>query len=558
MGKSSLYRGVTLFRPTGKWRAQISANGKTTSLGDHDTEEEAARAFDRAAINKDGSRARTNFPVDQYETEVDDLQKMSQTELVAMLRSRARKSGTQTSHYRGVSLLKQTGKWHAQINVGGKQVHLGFFPTEEEAARAYDRAAINKGLQDHGKIITNFSIDDYGTELDMLGRLQQKDLVEALSNDLRRHQAMKLLSEGFQGKAEEMFQDRGFSFAQAELNDTTTLAALRSKAERAQPKPTEKNPLYAKFLKKEQPPMTPDQLADIEARREAAQRHQEELAEARRSRRQPTRMSGYGSRTSSPSRDGVSPVRTPAASPAKPNRGRLAREGSVDQDMALEMLPASPYMRQQRSRRRRPDADSMPHYLSYTHNEDSMTESVVPSDLDDDAHSHSGRHGLQKEHSGDLEAHFLQAAKPRTKRQEAMMAKQQQLRARDLDYPEPPRRHRAGRLAMHTPELSAPSPIPTPAQKARRPSFPSPRAAARPSLADTLMAAAGRLSPFQDEADLRAAPEDLSSASDSGSQTPGLQNGGHRSKRHVDEDPETALKRMGKSRRTIQKPMRAL
>ena len=51
------------------------------------------------------------------------------------------------------------------------------------------------------------------------------------------------------------------------------------------------------------------------------------------------------------------------------------------------------------------------------------------------------------------------------------------------------------------------------------------QAAARPSLADTLMAAAGRLSPFQDEADLRAAPEDLSSASDSGSQTPGLQNG---------------------------------
>ena len=53
---------------------QISANGKTTSLGDHDTEEEAARAFDRAAINKDGTRARTNFPVDQYETEIDDLQ----------------------------------------------------------------------------------------------------------------------------------------------------------------------------------------------------------------------------------------------------------------------------------------------------------------------------------------------------------------------------------------------------------------------------------------------------------------------------------------------------
>lgn len=87
---------------------------------------------------------------------------------------------------------------------------------------------------------------------------------------------MKLLSEGFQGKAEELFQDRGFHFAQAELTPAPpTLAELRSKAERAQPKPTEKNPLYAKFLKKEQPIMTPEQLAAIEARREAAQRHQE-------------------------------------------------------------------------------------------------------------------------------------------------------------------------------------------------------------------------------------------------------------------------------------------
>ena len=31
--KSSKFRGVTLFRPTKKWRAQISAAGKTTSLG---------------------------------------------------------------------------------------------------------------------------------------------------------------------------------------------------------------------------------------------------------------------------------------------------------------------------------------------------------------------------------------------------------------------------------------------------------------------------------------------------------------------------------------------
>lgn len=108
---------------------------------------------------------------------------MQQSELVAMLRSWARKSGTQTSHYRGVSLLKQTQKWHAQINVGGKQVHLGFFPTEEQAARAYDRAAINKGARDGGKIITNFDIADYQHELDRLRRIGQHELVEALASE---------------------------------------------------------------------------------------------------------------------------------------------------------------------------------------------------------------------------------------------------------------------------------------------------------------------------------------------------------------------------------------
>ena len=69
-----------LWGPAGPHRAddgpaaQISAGGKTTSLGDHDTEEDAARAFDRAAINKQGLAARTNFDVTDYMDEVEDLQ----------------------------------------------------------------------------------------------------------------------------------------------------------------------------------------------------------------------------------------------------------------------------------------------------------------------------------------------------------------------------------------------------------------------------------------------------------------------------------------------------
>ena len=64
------------------------------------------------------------------------------------------------------------------------QVHLGFFSSEELAARAYDRAAINKGAKEGtGKIITNFDIAEYNTELDWLRRISQEELVNVLSSE---------------------------------------------------------------------------------------------------------------------------------------------------------------------------------------------------------------------------------------------------------------------------------------------------------------------------------------------------------------------------------------
>eukprot|EP00873_Tetraselmis_striata_P027894 jgi/Tetstr1/448158/TSEL_035450.t1 len=180
--KSSVYRGVTLFRPTGKWRAQISAYGKTTSLGDHETEEEAARAFDRAVINKDFWAARTNFPIEEYSDEIAYIHGLPHADLVALLRDAARKNGS-TSSYKGVSLLKPTGKWNAQINLSGKQVHLGLHSIEEDAARAYDRAAIFKALQNGTSAETNFEIENYDSEINHLARLTEEELVaEAISS----------------------------------------------------------------------------------------------------------------------------------------------------------------------------------------------------------------------------------------------------------------------------------------------------------------------------------------------------------------------------------------
>ena len=46
-----------------------------------------------------------------------------------------------TSRYKGVSRHTATGGWQARISVEGKQMHLGYFADEAEAARAYDARA---------------------------------------------------------------------------------------------------------------------------------------------------------------------------------------------------------------------------------------------------------------------------------------------------------------------------------------------------------------------------------------------------------------------------------
>ncbi|MEW5315555.1 MAG: hypothetical protein WDW38_006975 [Sanguina aurantia] len=121
---TSKYRGVHQTFPTKRWEAQFRRNGKPTSLGCFDEEEEAARAYDKMMLWCElhataGVRpGMTNFELAEYDQDVEYLRLCTQDELLDTLRCNGRRQAARRGASRRDGTEQAEGEQESDEDMG--------------------------------------------------------------------------------------------------------------------------------------------------------------------------------------------------------------------------------------------------------------------------------------------------------------------------------------------------------------------------------------------------------------------------------------------------------
>lgn len=134
--RSSIYRGVTRHRWTGRFEAHLwdkstwneaqNKKGKQVYLGAYDDEEAAARAYDLAALKYWGPGTLINFPVTDYARDVEEMQSVSREEYLASLRRKGSGFSRSAAKFKGMTRHPSLGRWEARLGqvLGNKYLYL--------------------------------------------------------------------------------------------------------------------------------------------------------------------------------------------------------------------------------------------------------------------------------------------------------------------------------------------------------------------------------------------------------------------------------------------------
>lgn len=129
---ASKFKGVTWQKrkcdaSRGYWKAQIVVNGELHYLGKYNTDLEAAKAYNEAAVRFFGEFAYLN-----------DLTQLPSDKVSS---SRCQINRTNPTGYKGVTFDKSRGRWMAQLVFKGVTYLKKRFSTPIDAANAYDTVA---------------------------------------------------------------------------------------------------------------------------------------------------------------------------------------------------------------------------------------------------------------------------------------------------------------------------------------------------------------------------------------------------------------------------------